>query len=170
MSRDLGSMPMTSSRVYIPLSFTLFHHHPHLINVVRRYRRTPEQLIYVVDSATGEARTALNLSEVEEVPQQGKHPSLFLSRCQDRSTLSASTTPAAGDGSEVHTEHVNVVEAPGEKPSFKDQVLGYAKVTRGTVSFFRAANGKVRLLNSNCLNYFRFSARLAILINKPILY
>ena len=149
MSRDLDdtiSMPMTSSRVYIPLSSALFHHHSHIINVVRRYRRTPEQLIYVVDSATGEARTALNLSEVaavEEVPQQGKHPCLVLSRCQDRSNLSASTTPAAGDGSEVHTEHVNVVEAPGEKPSFKDQVLGYAKVTRGTVSFFRAANGKV---------------------------
>jgi len=45
-----------------------------------------------------------------------------------------------GDGSEVQTERVaggpdtNVVEVPAEKPSFKDQVLGYAKVTRGKVS------------------------------------
>jgi len=84
-----------------------------------------EQSVYgsIVDPATGEARTALNPSEVapptrvDEAPQQ------------------ASTMP--GDGSEVHTGRVaggpntNVVEVPGQKPSFKDQVLGYAKVTRG---------------------------------------
>jgi hypothetical protein len=46
-----------------------------------------------------------------------------------------------GDGSEItQTDRVaggpdtNVVEVPTEKPSFKDQVLGYAKVTRGKVS------------------------------------
>ena len=44
-----------------------------------------------------------------------------------------------GDGSEVQTGRMaggpetNVVEVPTEKPSFKDQVLGYAKVTRGKV-------------------------------------
>jgi len=84
-----------------------------------------EQSIYgsIVDPATGEARTAINPSEdapptrVDEAPQQ------------------ASTMP--GDGSEVHTGRVaggpdaNIVEVPGQKPSFKDQVLGYAKVTRG---------------------------------------
>jgi len=74
-------------------------------------------------SSEGEARTAVNPSEVapptrvDEAPQQ------------------ASTMP--GDGSEVHTgrmaggPNTNVVEVPGQKPSFKDQVLGYAKVTRG---------------------------------------
>jgi len=74
-------------------------------------------------SSEDKARTTLKPSEVapptsvEEVPQQ------------------ASTMP--GDGSEVQTERVaggpdtNVVEVPAEKPSFKDQVLGYAKVTRG---------------------------------------
>jgi len=60
--------------------------------------------------------TAAN--RIEEVPQQ------------------ASTSP--GDGSEVRTRsetggpNRNVVEVPVEKTSFKDQVLGYAKVTRGT--------------------------------------
>jgi len=78
-----------------------------------------------VDLNTGPARTAMQPSEVtpatgiDEVPQQ------------------ASTSP--GDGSEVHTgtmagdPNTNVVEVPAEKASFKDQVLGYAKVTRGTV-------------------------------------
>lgn len=53
----------------------------------------------------------------------------------DEAPQQASTMP--GDGSEVHTGRMaggpdtNVVEVPTEKPSFKDQVLGYAKVTRG---------------------------------------
>jgi len=55
-----------------------------------------------------------------------------------------------GDGSEVHSGRVaegpdtNVVEVPAEKPSFKDQVLGYAKVTRGKVSI-------VSNIRQNCL-------------------
>jgi len=45
-----------------------------------------------------------------------------------------------GDGSEVPTGRLagdpnTRIEVPGEQPSFKDQVLGYAKVTRGKVSF-----------------------------------
>ncbi|EIW74663.1 hypothetical protein CONPUDRAFT_77936 [Coniophora puteana RWD-64-598 SS2] len=72
--------------------------------------------------------TVAQPTRVDSVPQQG------------------STMP--GDGSEVHDKssvvrdpaeaeklkndpNVNVVEVPGEKPSFKDQVFGYAKVIQG---------------------------------------
>ncbi|KAL0960779.1 hypothetical protein HGRIS_005799 [Hohenbuehelia grisea] len=52
----------------------------------------------------------------------------------------ASTQP--GDGSHKHHDHheqnqagqpVNVVEVPGQKVPFKDQVIGYAQKTRGTL-------------------------------------
>ena len=58
-----------------------------------------------------------------------------------------------GDGSEVHTGRVaggpntNVVEVPGQKPSFKDQVLGYAKVTRGKVSFVSRTYSKILVVD-----------------------
>ncbi|KAH7927818.1 hypothetical protein BV22DRAFT_1127130 [Leucogyrophana mollusca] len=63
----------------------------------------------------------------------------------DTAPQQASTSP--GDGAEVHQDqirdisevdtndsNINVVMVPGgqQKPSFKDQVFGYAKVVRGT--------------------------------------
>ncbi|KAJ8080266.1 hypothetical protein PM082_017096 [Marasmius tenuissimus] len=50
-------------------------------------------------------------------------------------TQQASTQP--GDGSNVGgttgSDGQNVVEVPAEKPTFKDQFIGYAQKTRGTV-------------------------------------
>jgi len=73
-----------------------------------------------------------------------------------------------GDGSEVQTERIaggpdstNVVEVPAEKPSFKDQVLGYAKVTRGKVSIVSYAR-KICLLTY----LFRLLAMYLILVSK----
>jgi hypothetical protein len=60
-----------------------------------------------------------------------------------------------GDGSEVQTGRVaegpetNVVEIPTEKPSFKDQVLGYAKVTRGKVRIISYTHDRICLLTSH---------------------
>lgn len=79
-------------------------------------------------SSEGEARTAISSSRDSQVAPPPR---------VDEAPQQASTMP--GDGSEVHTGNVagspdtHVIEIPGEQPSFKDQVLGYAKVTRGKI-------------------------------------
>jgi len=72
-------------------------------------------------SSKGEAQTASEVAPHTRVEQASQQ---------------ASTMP--GDGSEVPTGRLagdpnTRIEVPGEQPSFKDQVLGYAKVTRGKV-------------------------------------
>ena len=58
-----------------------------------------------------------------------------------------------GDGSGVQTERMaespkTNVEIPTEKPSFKDQVLGYAKVTRGKVRIISYTHNGICSLTS----------------------